>query len=110
MLGETCFVRLAAGVEGLVHISEIAHHRVSRVNTVVSEGEEVEVKVLSFDRDSQKIGLSIKGAQQAPESETTSEPEVEEPVREVAVKASHTGPLKGGNNRDTGGERFGLRW
>jgi len=107
-----CFVKVAAGVEGLVHISELAHHRVSKVGAFVSEGQEVEVKVLSFDRDAQKIGLSIKAAQQIPVDPSTvqTEQEVIEPPREVAVKASHTGPLKGGNNRDTGGERFGLRW
>ncbi|MGI9470597.1 MAG: S1 RNA-binding domain-containing protein [Rubripirellula sp.] len=106
-----CFVKLGSGVEGLVHISELAHHRVSKVDAFVSEGQEVEVKVLSFDRDAQKIGLSIKAAQQQPE-ETNAKPEDEapEPPREVAVKASHSGPLKGGNNRDAGGERFGLRW
>ncbi|MEM8910726.1 MAG: S1 RNA-binding domain-containing protein [Planctomycetota bacterium] len=104
-----CFVKLAAGVEGLVHISELAHHRISRVDTFVSEGDTVEVKVLSFDRDSQKIGLSIKAAQAKPAAESTPAEESEEPVREMAVPA-RTGPLKGGNNRDTGGERFGLRW
>lgn len=106
-----CFVRLAAGVEGLVHVSELAHHRVSKVDAFVSEGQDVEVKVLSFDRDSQKIGLSMKAAQKI--AEDASKPkteEVEEPQREVAVKPTHEGPLKGGNNRDTGGERFGLRW
>ena len=106
-----CFVRLAAGVEGLVHISEIAHHRVTRIDSIVSEGQEVEVKVLSFDREAQKIGLSIKAAQQAPESATSSKPEeAEEPVREPIIKPSHDGPLKGGNNTATGGEKFGLRW
>ena len=106
-----CFVRLAAGVEGLVHISEIAHHRVTRVDTMVSEGQEVEVKVLSFDREAQKIGLSIKAAQQPPpDAKQPEEEETVEPAREPAVKPSHSGPLKGGNNRETGGERFGLRW
>ncbi|MEM6472661.1 MAG: S1 RNA-binding domain-containing protein, partial [Planctomycetota bacterium] len=57
------FVRLAAGIEGLVHISELAHHRVSKIDAFVSEGQEVEVKVLSFDRASQKISLSMKAAQ-----------------------------------------------
>jgi small subunit ribosomal protein S1 len=109
-----CFVKLAPGVEGLVHISELAHHRVSKVDAFVSEGQEVEVKVLSFDRDTQKIGLSIKAAQQstaeaASENADSSE-ETPEPPRDVAVKATHQGPLKGGNNRETGGERFGLRW
>jgi small subunit ribosomal protein S1 len=67
--------------------------------------------VLSFDRDGQKIGLSIKAAQQI--ADDISKPkaeEIEEPQRDVAIKPSHDGPLKGGNNRDTGGERFGLRW
>lgn len=108
-----CFVRLAAGVEGLVHISELAHHRVSKVDTVVSEGQEIEVKVLNFDRDTQKIALSIKAAQQPPSDEKSKPADdqpADEPPREVAVKATHEGPLKGGNNRETGGERFGLRW
>ncbi len=107
-----CFVKLAAGVEGLVHVSELAHHRVSKVDAFVQEGNEVEVKVLSFDRDAQKIGLSIKAAQQSAvdASANVKEEETPEPPREVAVKATHSGPLKGGNNRDAGGERFGLRW
>ncbi|TWU35256.1 30S ribosomal protein S1 [Novipirellula aureliae] len=110
-----CFVRLGAGIEGLVHISELANHRVSKVDAFVSEGEEVEVKVLSFDRDTQKIGLSIKAAQTLAAAASAGEAskeadEADEPPRELAVKASHQGPLKGGNNTDTGGERFGLRW
>ena len=107
-----CFVRLAPGIEGLVHVSELAHHRVSKVDAFVSEGQQVEVKVLSFDRESQKIGLSMKAAQKI--ADDTEKPpkteEIAEPPREVAIKPSHQGPLKGGNNRETGGERFGLRW
>ena len=106
-----CFVRLAAGVEGLVHISELAHHRVSRVDTFVNEGQEVDVKVLSFDREKQKIGLSIKAVSAPPADTKKSKPEEDdEPQREPVIKPTHTGPLKGGNNTDTGGERFGLRW
>ncbi len=107
-----CFVRLAPGVEGLVHVSELAHHRVSKVDAFVQQGSEVEVKVLSFDRDSQKIALSIKAAQQnaAAVEAPAQQEEIEEPPREVAVKAQHDGPLRGGNNRDTGGAQFGLRW
>ena len=108
-----CFVKLAPGVEGLVHVSELAHHRVSKVDAFVQEGQEVEVKILSFDRDAQKISLSIKAAQQSAaesDAKTNQEEEAPEPPREMAVKASHSGPLKGGNNRETGGERFGLRW
>ncbi len=106
------FVRLAAGVEGLVHISEVAKHRVSNVAAFLNEGQEVDVKLLSIDRDAQKIALSIKQAM-APGPEDvqteTQEVELDEPAREPAVKASHSGPLRGGNDRPSGGERFGLR-
>lgn len=106
-----CFVRLAAGVEGLVHVSEIDHKRVSKVDAVVKPDQVVDVKVLSFDRESQKISLSIKQAKQIAEPDVKPvQEEVEEPQREVAVKPMHDGPLKGGNNRATGGEQFGLRW
>ena len=90
---------------GLVHVSELAHHRVSKVDAFVQQDNEVEVKVLSFDRETQKISLSIKAAQQtaaAAIQASEKEEEVEEPQREVAV-AQHDGPLRGGNNRDTGG-------
>jgi small subunit ribosomal protein S1 len=111
--GFGCFVRLAAGVEGLVHVSELANHRVSKVDAFVHEGQEVDVKVLSFDREAQKIGLSIKAAQQAGVDESAIAELPEETIetpREPVVKAARSGPLKGGNNRETGGERFGLRW
>ncbi|MCC9603099.1 S1 RNA-binding domain-containing protein [Stieleria sp. JC731] len=106
-----CFVRLGGGIEGLVHVSELANHRVSKVDAFVSEGQEVDVKVLSFDRAEQKIGLSMKAANKPAEEDTKpKQEEIDEPQREVAVKPQHAGPLKGGNNRETGGEQFGLRW
>ncbi len=54
------FVKLEPGVEGLIHVSELAHGRVFRASDVVSEGQEVEVKVLSVDAEKQRIGLSLK--------------------------------------------------
>lgn len=48
------------GVDGLVHISQLAHHRVEKPSDVVQEGETVSVKVLSVDRDNERISLSIK--------------------------------------------------
>jgi small subunit ribosomal protein S1 len=54
------FVKLAPGVEGLIHISELAHHKVFRVENVVKEGEEVECKVLSVDAEAQRMSLSLK--------------------------------------------------
>ena len=105
------FVKLAPGVEGLVHISELAHHRVFAVKNIVKEGDQIEVKVLSFDRDAQKIGLSLKATQAKPEKPQAEQAEVEadEPQREMAVK-NRTAPLKGGRDKGAGGEKFGLNW
>ena len=104
-----CFVRLAAGVEGLVHISELANHRVSKVDAFISEGDSAEVKVLTIDRDAQKIALSIKQAAKPSAAPVVSQDQ-DTPPPEVAIGPQHDGPLRGGNNRETGGERFGLRW
>jgi small subunit ribosomal protein S1 len=54
------------GVDGLVHISQLAHHRVDTPSEVVSEGETVKVKVLGVDRDNERISLSIKAVQPGP--------------------------------------------
>lgn len=48
------------GIDGLVHISELAHEHVDKASDVVSEGEDIEVKVLSIDRDNERISLSRK--------------------------------------------------
>jgi ribosomal protein S1 len=61
------FVKLEAGVEGLIHISELGHGRVMRTSDVLSEGQEVETKVLSVDVDAQRISLSLKALLAAPE-------------------------------------------
>lgn len=48
------------GVDGLVHISQLSHEHVDKVADVLKEGDKVNVKVLSVDRDSERISLSIK--------------------------------------------------
>lgn len=48
------------GVDGLVHISEIAHEHIEKPSDKLNVGEEVEVKVLSVDKDRERISLSIK--------------------------------------------------
>jgi len=106
------FVKLEPGVEGLIHVSELAHHHVHRVQHVVSEGQEVEVKVLSVDSDAQRIGLSLKAALPEPEikpQETPIEEQIPDGTRQSAVPKSSK-PLKGGVDRPSGGEDFGLKW
>jgi small subunit ribosomal protein S1 len=107
------FVRLEAGVEGLIHISELAYQRVHRADTIVSVGQEVDVKVLSIDVESQRISLSLKAAQAAaPEQETKEDSPADETAEDSAepVLPRSTKPLKGGMDRRSGGEKFGLQW
>ncbi|WP_144547486.1 30S ribosomal protein S1 [Bacillus sp. X1(2014)] len=48
------------GIDGLVHISQLSYDHVDKPSDVVHEGQQVQVKVLSVDRDSERISLSIK--------------------------------------------------
>ncbi|MCD8511470.1 MAG: 30S ribosomal protein S1 [Bacillus sp. (in: Bacteria)] len=48
------------GVDGLVHISQLAHHHVESPSEVINEGDVVKVKVLGVDPDNERISLSIK--------------------------------------------------
>ncbi|MFW6171494.1 MAG: 30S ribosomal protein S1, partial [Planctomycetota bacterium] len=106
------FVKLAPGVEGLIHISELSHGRVPHVGAVVSEGQEVNVKVLSVDTDAQRIGLSIKAVLPEPTEEPEGASEQEEAIKAQREKQAtqRTEPLKGGVGRDSGGAQFGLKW
>ncbi|BAM47363.1 MAG: 30S ribosomal protein S1 [Amphibacillus sp.] len=54
------------GIDGLVHISELAHEHVNHASDVISEGETVKVKVLSVDVESERISLSIKATLPGP--------------------------------------------
>jgi small subunit ribosomal protein S1 len=54
------FVDLGAGVQGLLHVSEMAWSRVSNPAAMVKAGEEITVKVLRVDREKQKISLGLK--------------------------------------------------
>jgi len=57
------FVELEEELEGLLHISELADHKVENPQDVVTVDEEVDVKILRVDIDDRKIGLSLKRAQ-----------------------------------------------
>lgn len=105
------FVKVAPGVEGLIHISELAHHRVFAVKNIVKEGQEVEAKVLAVDPEAQRMSLSLKAAIAKPVKEEKKEDEVaaDEPPRPLAVP-KRSGPLKGGIGKSSGGEKFGLKW
>ena len=64
------FVALGAGVEGLVHVSEISHQRVNQPSDALQEGQEIEVVVLDTkglgNRRKERISLSIKALEKNP--------------------------------------------
>ena len=65
------FVGLEDGLEGLLHISELADHKVENPEDIVKVGDEIEVKVLRVDIDERKIGLSRKRVEWAEEDVAT---------------------------------------
>jgi small subunit ribosomal protein S1 len=85
------FVRVAEGIEGLVHISELSHEHVDSPEQVVQVGDQVRVKVVDVDVSRRRISLSIKRVsedeRELPEAEITAE-STEEISAEVAPEPS----------------------
>lgn len=59
------------GVDGLVHISQLAHEHVEKASDVVSEGDKIKVEVISVDLDSERISLSHKNTLPGPWAEVS---------------------------------------
>src|SRR4029079_2842724 len=89
------FVELEPGLEGLLHISELADHKVDSPEEVVKVGDEIEVKILRVDRGERKIGLSRKKAQWSrPESEREEPAAAGEATEAAKEKEKETKELK----------------
>ncbi|HLB12007.1 MAG TPA: S1 RNA-binding domain-containing protein [Dehalococcoidia bacterium] len=58
------FARLSDGLEGLVHISELEDRRIGHPKEVIKEGDELTLKIISIDPQRQRLGLSLKQAQE----------------------------------------------
>src|SRR4029078_10958812 len=54
------FVEIMDGVEGLVHISELAHHHVENPREIVEPGQDVRVKILEIESESSRLSISVK--------------------------------------------------
>ena len=97
------FVEILPGTDGLLHVSEMAHHRVNNVHDEVKEGDQVLVKVVSID-PSGKIRLSRKALLEEAEGGTPSEggaaeraaPRTRTPARATAAATGATGIATGG--------------
>jgi small subunit ribosomal protein S1 len=78
------FVRVAQGIEGLVHISELSHEHVDTPESVLSVGDEVQVKVVDVDVSRRRVSLSMRQVTPAPAKTTEIEVEPEQPERAPA--------------------------
>lgn len=109
------FVEIAPGVEGLVHISQIAHRHVATPFEVLKEGQEVKAKVLDFNPAEKRVSLSIKETEEAPEQSESSPRQ--ERDRDRGPRAPRTPKMEEINNPNVSlnsssmsyslGERFG---
>lgn len=98
------FIELEAGVEGLIHISELDHKRVKRVGDVLNVGQEVQAQVLEVNPERQRISLSLKALKAKPE-----EPKDEDmaPSKGQSYERKRKEPLRGGTGSQGGGGLFG---
>ena len=99
------FIEIMPGTDGLLHVSEMAHHRVDKVTDVMKEGDAVEVKVLSMDRDG-KIRLTRRELLPFPEG-----PEGEAAKKRLAQsrEAGSGPPARTGGGGGRGDRRDGPR-
>jgi len=98
------FVELEPGLEGLLHISELAEHKVESPEEVVKVGDEIEVKVLRVDVAERKVGLSRKQIGQPEEEAAPEEGTAEAGAKGAKAKARE---LRGGTG-PAGGQLFTL--
>ena len=89
------FVELEPGLEGLVHISELADQRVKSAGDVVKPGQEVQVRIMEIDKDARRMSLSIRRAK--------------EPVKPLASTPAPAAPAKA-KKKNKPELRGGLDW
>ena len=94
------FVGLENGLEGLLHISELADHKVENPEEIVKVGEEIEVKILRVDSDERKIGLSRKRVEWA--EEAAEEAAAPAGAASAAAVSAQDTELKGGIGSSSG--------
>ena len=72
------FAEIVPGVDGLIHISQLADHRVEKPGDVVSEGETVDAKITAIDEENKKVSLSIRALLESAPVDDEDEESVEE--------------------------------
>jgi len=79
------FAEIIPGIDGLIHISQIADRRIGKPEDVLAEGQEVQVKITDVDAEHKRISLSIRALL---------EPATEEAIEEAAEEAAEEAPAE----------------
>ena len=87
------FAEVVPGVDGLIHISQIANRRIEKPSEVLTVGDEVEAKITAVDEEKQKISLSIRALSEPAPAESPSEDEAAED--ELVFEISESGEKNG---------------
>ena len=86
------FIDLSNGLEGLLHISEVSKEKVKKLESFISIGQDLNVKIVKIEPEARKIGLSLNGVEGAPvpppEGESKDEPVADVEVTENAAPES----------------------
>src|SRR5688500_18194677 len=90
------FVELEPGLEGLVHISELASTRVRAAGDVVKPGQEVQVRVLEIDKDARRVSLSLRRAAEPQRTATATAGAAAPAAPAAPVKKKKRPELRGG--------------
>ena len=69
------FAEIVPGVDGLIHISQIADHRVEKPGDELAEGQMVDAKIIAIDEENKKVSLSIRALLEGNDVEETEESE-----------------------------------
>ncbi|MCR8642315.1 30S ribosomal protein S1 [Paenibacillus sp. N1-5-1-14] len=109
------FVEIAPGVEGLVHISQIAHRHIGTPHEILKEGQEVQAKILDLNAAEKRVSLSIKETEEAPEVEAKPERTERAPRGDRGNNNAHLKDIENNENvtmnkqsmTTTLGDRFG---
>ena len=91
------FVEIMPGVEGLVHISELAQHHVENPREVVSQGDVVNVKIIEVDAERRRLSLSLKRVDEGDDVQPRADGQpLETPLRAGAADRPLRGRFPGG--------------
>ena len=82
------FARIIPGIDGLIHISQIADRRIEKPQDELKIGQEVEVKIIGIDEEKKRVSLSIRALNETAPAEDAAPAEKTEAVEEQAVEAA----------------------